>query len=128
MARGHYVAPTIIDALPADHDLIKRELFVPILSVQSFDSMQEALALANSTEFGLTAGIFSKNPVEVKYFFDTIQFGVVYANRSRGGSTGAMVGGQAFSGWQSSGSTGKGTGSTHYLQQFLREQSRTECH
>lgn len=128
LARGYYVAPTIVDALPADHELIKRELFVPILSVQSFDSMQEALALANSTEFGLTAGIFSKNQVEVKYFFDTIQFGVVYANRMRGGSTGAMVGGQAFSGWRSSGSTGKGTGSIHYLQQFLREQSRTECH
>jgi 1-pyrroline-5-carboxylate dehydrogenase len=128
LARGHYVAPTLIDALPAGHELISRELFVPILCVQTFDSMQEALTLANSTEFGLTAGIFSKNQVEVKYFFDNIQFGVVYANRLRGGSTGAMVGGQAFSGWRSSGSTGKGTGSTHYLQQFLREQSRTECH
>ncbi len=127
LARGHYVAPTIVDALPADHELVKRELFVPLLCVQSFDSMQDALAMANSTEFGLTAGIFSRNEVEVKYFFDNIQFGVVYANRKRGGSTGAMVGGQAFSGWRSSGSTGKGTGSNHYLQQFLREQSRTEC-
>lgn len=128
MARGHYVAPTIIDGLPADHDLIKRELFVPMLCVQSFDTMQQAVEMANATEFGLTAGIFSNNEVEVKYFFDTIRFGVVYANRKRGGSTGAMVGGQAFGGWGASGSTGKGTGSTHYLPQFLREQSRTECH
>jgi 1-pyrroline-5-carboxylate dehydrogenase len=128
LSRGYYAAPTIIDSLPDGHELIERELFVPILCVQSFKTMQEALAKANSTEFGLTAGIFSNNEVEIKYFFDNIQFGVVYANRKRGGSTGAMVGGQSFGGWRSSGSTGKGTGSQHYLQQFLREQSRTVCH
>ena len=125
LTRGYYVAPTIIDGLPSDHELMRRELFVPILCVRSFTTMQEALTLANDTEFGLTAGIFSENEVELKYFFDNIEFGVVYANRRRGASTGAMVGGQSFGGWKASGSTGKGTGSDHYLQQFLREQSRT---
>lgn len=127
LARGHYVAPTIVSGLPDDHELMRRELFVPILCARPFSSLPEALKLANDTEFGLTAGIFSNNDVEMKYFFDNIEFGVVYANRERGGSTGAMVGGQAFTGWKASGSTGKGTGSIYYLQHFLREQSRTVC-
>jgi 1-pyrroline-5-carboxylate dehydrogenase len=127
LARGHYVAPTIVTDLPDDHELLVRELFVPILCAQRFSTLPEALLKANSSEFGLTAGIFSRNEIEVKYFFDRIESGVVYANRERGGSTGAMVGGQAFTGWKASGSTGKGTGSVHYLQQFMREQSRTAC-
>lgn len=127
LSRGYYVSPTIVTGLPEVHELVKNELFVPILCAQKFSVLPEALKKANDTEFGLTAGIFSANEVEVKYFFDNIEFGVVYANRERGGSTGAMVGGQAFTGWKSSGSTGKGTGSIHYLQQFLREQSRTIC-
>ncbi|MBI0584238.1 MAG: aldehyde dehydrogenase family protein [Methanomassiliicoccus sp.] len=127
LARGHYARPTIVTGLPEEHELVRRELFVPILCAQRYSTLPEALQRANATEFGLTAGIFTQNRVEMKYFFDNIEFGVVYANRQRGGSTGAMVGGQAFTGWKSSGSTGKGTGSVHYLQQFLREQSRTVC-
>jgi 1-pyrroline-5-carboxylate dehydrogenase len=127
LARGNYAAPTIVSGLPEGHELVRNELFVPILCAQKFSTLPEALKKANDTEFGLTAGIFTTNEVELRYFFDDIEFGVVYANRERGGSTGAMVGGQAFTGWKSSGSTGKGTGSVHYLQQFLREQSRTMC-
>jgi 1-pyrroline-5-carboxylate dehydrogenase len=127
LARGHYVAPTIVTDLPDHHELLVKELFVPILCAQRYSTLPEALMKANSSEFGLTAGIFSRNEIEVKYFFDRIESGVVYANRERGGSTGAMVGGQAFTGWKASGSTGKGTGSVHYLQQFMREQSRTAC-
>lgn len=127
LARGFYVAPTIVSGLPEAHDLVRDELFVPLLCAQKFSALPEALRYANATEFGLTAGIFSSNEVELKYFFDHIEFGVAYANRERGGSTGAMVGGQAFAGWKASGSTGKGTGSVHYLQQFMREQSRTVC-
>ncbi|MDW5562520.1 MAG: aldehyde dehydrogenase family protein [Methanomassiliicoccus sp.] len=127
LARGHYVAPTIISGLPEEHPLVRDELFVPILCAQQFRTLPDALRRANATEFGLTAGIFSANEVELKYFFDNIEFGVVYANRERGGSTGAMVGGQSFTGWKASGSTGKGTGSIYYLQQFMREQSRTLC-
>lgn len=123
--KGFYVQPTVVEGLPEDHELVRRELFVPILCVQRYRALEDAVERANATDFGLTAGIFSKNEVEIKYFFDRIEFGVTYANRRKGGSTGAMVGSQAFSGWKGSGSTGKGTGSRHYLQQFLREQSRT---
>lgn len=125
LGRGHYVSPTIVEDLPRDHYLIKNELFVPILCLQRTDDLKEALREANDVEFGLTAGIFSRDKDEVEYFFNNIEAGVIYANRMRGGSTGAMVGGQAFGGWKASGSSGKGAGGAYYLLQFMREQSRT---
>ncbi|WP_236993884.1 aldehyde dehydrogenase family protein [Methanomassiliicoccus luminyensis] len=125
LSHGYYVAPTIIDGLPEGHELMRRELFVPILCVQGFGSLDDAIRRANDTEFGLTAGIFTGSEAEAESFFDRADFGVVYANRRRGGTTGAMVGGQSFVGWKASGSTGKGTGGPHYLPQFMREQSRT---
>jgi 1-pyrroline-5-carboxylate dehydrogenase len=127
MEKGYFVEPTVVADLPEDHFLVKNELFLPFVCVQRFDTLEEALVKANDVEFGLTAGIFTDSEEEIEYFFSHIEAGVVYANRIRGGSTGAMVGGQAFGGWKSSGSTGKGTGSPHYLPQFLREQGRTVC-
>ncbi|MCX7959220.1 MAG: aldehyde dehydrogenase, partial [Deltaproteobacteria bacterium] len=59
------------------------------------------------------------------YFFDHIEAGVTYCNRTVGGSTGAMVNGQPFGGWKASSSTAKGAGGLYYLQQFMREQSQT---
>ncbi len=61
----------------------------------------------------------------MKRYFDEAEVGVVYANRARSATTGALVGGQPFVGWKHSGNSGKGAGGTYYLQQFLREQSRT---
>ena len=62
---------------------------------------------------------------EIGEFFERIQAGVTYANRRAGATTGAWPGQNSFGGWKASGSTGKGTGGPHYLQQFFREQSRT---
>ncbi len=76
MSRGYYVAPTIIEGLPEDHELMRNELFVPILCVQRFKGLDEAIGKANNTDFGLTAGIFSKDEVEQRFFFENIQFGV----------------------------------------------------
>jgi 1-pyrroline-5-carboxylate dehydrogenase len=123
--RGYYVQPTIIADLPAGHHLWRDELFLPILLVSPFKTLQEALRMANDTEYGLTAGIFSEDPEEVKYFFDEIQFGVCYANRRGGATTGAWPGAQTFVGWKASGATGRGVGGPHYLLNFLREQART---
>ncbi len=122
---GYYVEPTIIDGLPADHPLFTEELFVPIMVVTPVLSLDEAIDLANRTEYGLTAGIFSEDDSEIGEFFDRIEAGVVYANRRAGATTGAWPGLNSFGGWKASGSTGRGTGGPHYLQQFFREQSRT---
>jgi 1-pyrroline-5-carboxylate dehydrogenase len=123
--RGYYVQPTVVTGLPIDHDLFKRELFVPLLVVAEFKTLDEALDEANDTDYGLTAGIFSEDKKEVAKFMDKIQFGVVYANRSGGATTGAWPGPQSFVGWKASGSTGKGIGGPSYLLTFLREQSQT---
>jgi 1-pyrroline-5-carboxylate dehydrogenase len=121
---GYFVEPTIIDGLPADHSLFSEELFVPITVVADVMSIDHAIELANRTEYGLTAGIFTGDDRELQQFFDTIQAGVLYANRRAGATTGAWPGINPFGGWKASGSTGRGTGGPYYVQQFMREQSR----
>ncbi len=122
---GFYVAPTIVAGLPEEHRLVRQELFVPFVIVNEFSRVDEAVERANATEYGLTAGIFTKDPTEVRKFFDGIKFGVTYANRSGGSTTGAWPGAQSFTGWKASGATGKGVGSPYYLLTFLRDQSQT---
>ena len=121
---GWFVEPTIIDGLPKNHPLFSEELFVPITVLTDVTSLDEAIDLANRTEYGLTAGIFSEDDHEIQRFFDSIQAGVTYANRRAGATTGAWPGINPFGGWKASGSTGRGTGGPHYVQQFMREQSR----
>ena len=121
---GYFVEPTIIDGLPVEHPLFAEELFVPIALVAEVRSLDEAIELANRTDYGLTAGIYSEDEDEIRQFFDSIQAGVTYANRRVGATTGAWPGVNPFGGWKASGSTGRGTGGPHYVQQFMREQSR----
>jgi len=123
--KGNYVAPTVVADLPADHRLFKDELFVPFVAVATVDSLEEALELANDTEYGLTAGFYSQDPAEVDRFLDRIEAGVVYVNRKAGATTGAWPGVQPFGGWKGSGSSGKAGGGLYYVQQFMREQSQT---
>jgi 1-pyrroline-5-carboxylate dehydrogenase len=124
LAHGYFVEPTVIDGLSASHPLFAEELFVPITVVAEVITLEEAIDLANRTEYGLTAGIFSEDEREIAQFFDRIQAGVTYANRRAGATTGAWPGINSFGGWKASGSTGRGTGGPYYVQQFMREQSR----
>jgi 1-pyrroline-5-carboxylate dehydrogenase len=93
--------------------------------VAAVPSFAEALARANATEYGLTAGLFSRDEGEIAAFLAGIEAGVVYVNRRAGATTGAWPGVQPFGGWKASGSSGKASGGPYYVQQFLREQSRT---
>ena len=122
--RGYFVEPTVIDGLPPGHPLFSEELFVPITVVADVLTLDQAIDLANRTEYGLTAGIYSEDEEDLKTFFDRIQAGVTYANRRAGATTGAWPGINSFGGWKASGSTGRGTGGPYYVQQFMREQSR----
>jgi 1-pyrroline-5-carboxylate dehydrogenase len=117
-----------VDGLSQDHPLFREELFVPLLCVAEVRSLDQALEWANHTEYGLTAGIFSGEPAEVDAFLDRIEAGVVYVNRRAGATTGAWPGVQPFGGWKGSGSSGKASGGLYYVQQFMREQSRTIVH
>jgi 1-pyrroline-5-carboxylate dehydrogenase len=123
-AHGYFVEPAVIDGLPPTHPLFAEELFVPVTVVADVISLDEAIDLANRTEYGLTAGIFSENDREIEEFFNRVQVGVTYANRRAGATTGAWPGINSFGGWKASGSTGRGTGGPYYVQQFMREQSR----
>jgi 1-pyrroline-5-carboxylate dehydrogenase len=124
LARGSYVAPTAVE-VPSDSWLWSVELFVPFVAVAPVESLDEALASANDTVLGLTAGFFSHDEGEIDTFLDRIQAGVVYVNRSAGATTGAWPGVQPFGGWKGSGSGGKAGGGPYYVQQYLREQSRS---
>lgn len=122
---GNYVEPTVVDDLPVGHRLTREELFAPLVTVTRVDSLDEAIEEANAVPYGLTAGIYSKDPDAIDRFLDEIQAGVVFVNRRTGATTGSWPGQQSFCGWKSSGSTGKGALGPWYLQQYMREQSRT---
>ena len=104
---------------------MKQELFLPIVALADYEDLDNALERANGTEYGLTAGFYSEDQDEVDRFLNDIQAGVIYVNRAAGATTGAWPGIQPFGGWKASGSTGKNGGGPYYLQQYMREQSRT---
>lgn len=89
------------------------EFFGPVLGVMTADTLEEAIAMQNQIEYGLTAGLHSLNPDELGIWLDSIQAGNLYVNR---GITGAIVQRQPFGGWKKS-AVGAGTkaGGPNYL-------------
>ncbi len=119
---GYYVEPVLAE-LMHNNELVHKELFLPVLAIISYKNFEDAIKMANDTEYGLTAGLYSNDRSEIKEFQERIEAGVVYINRRISATTGAIVGLHTFVGWKGSGLTGKGSGSRYYLQQFMREQS-----
>jgi 1-pyrroline-5-carboxylate dehydrogenase len=106
--KGTFVQPTVVE-VPQDSWIWKKELFVPLVAVTAFDDLDDAIAKANDTEYGLTAGFYSEDRAEIDRWLNSIEAGVIYVNRRAGATTGAWPGVQPFGG----------------VQQYLREQSRT---
>lgn len=123
--KGVYLPPTAVRGLAGDHPLNRDELFLPFLSVLPFADLEAALADGNAVNYGLTAGCYTADETELQCFLDAAEAGVLYANRASGATTGAWPAIQSFCGWKGSGVSGKGGLGPHYLQQFMREQSRT---
>jgi RHH-type transcriptional regulator, proline utilization regulon repressor / proline dehydrogenase / delta 1-pyrroline-5-carboxylate dehydrogenase len=89
------------------------EYFGPVLAIMTADSVEEAVAIANEVDYGLTAGIHSLDATEVSYWLDHIQAGNLYVNR---GTTGAIVQRQPFGGWKRSAiGPGAKAGGPNYL-------------
>ncbi|MDX1614984.1 MAG: aldehyde dehydrogenase family protein, partial [Candidatus Promineifilaceae bacterium] len=122
---GYYVMPTVVDDLPGDHPLWKHEMFLPIVTIDSYEDLDDAMQRANDVPYGLTAGFYSEDDDEIEFFLSNIEAGVVYVNREAGATTGAWPGYQPFGGWKGSGSTGKAGGGPYYVQQYMHEQSQT---
>lgn len=122
--KGYYCEPTLVTDLPFDHRLWQYEMFLPITTIGKVQNLEEGMRIANSVNYGLTAGFYG-SPAETDWFFDKIEAGVAYANRPQGATTGAWPGFQPFGGWKGSGASGKNGGGLYYVQLYMHEQIRT---
>jgi aldehyde dehydrogenase (NAD+) len=96
---GFYFPPTILDCTAApDAPCLKEEFFGPVLSVVSFATEAEALALANDTEFGLASGVFTRSLTRAHRMIRGIRAGIVWVNTYRAVSPIAPFGGHGLSG------------------------------
>ncbi|WP_409467853.1 aldehyde dehydrogenase family protein [Streptomyces sp. HC307] len=77
---GYYYRPTVIADLAPDSRVVQEEIFGPVLTVQPFDTEDEAVALANSTVYGLAAGIQTTNLARAHRVADRLQAGIVWIN------------------------------------------------
>ena len=125
LAKGFFIEPTVFANVTPAMRIAREEIFGPVLAVFKWTDEDELFRQVNAVDYGLTAGVFSEDDAEVERFLDEIEAGVVYVNRRAGATTGAWPGFQSFCGWKSSGSSGKGGLGPYYVQQFMREQSRT---
>jgi RHH-type proline utilization regulon transcriptional repressor/proline dehydrogenase/delta 1-pyrroline-5-carboxylate dehydrogenase len=119
---GWFVGPTIVtDVAPASR-LAREEIFGPVLAVLRAGTFDEAIALANDTEYALTAGVFSRSPAHIRLAAEELRAGNVYVNRT---TVGAVVGRQPFGGHGLSG-VGSKAGGPDYLLQFVDPRVVTE--
>lgn len=96
---GYYIQPTIIDGLDNNHPLAKEEIFGPVLTVFNFETIEEAIALANSTDYGLVAGIWTRNIDVAHYVASKVKSGQVFIN-NYGAAGGVQM---PFGGYKKSG-------------------------
>ncbi|MEV6482957.1 aldehyde dehydrogenase family protein [Streptomyces sp. NPDC051576] len=77
---GYYYKPTVIADLAGDSRVIQEEIFGPVLTVQPFDTEDEAVELANSTPYGLASGVQTGNLARAHRIADRLQAGIVWVN------------------------------------------------
>lgn len=112
---GHYVGPAIVTHVPIDDRLAREELFGPLVCVFQVNGIEEALRLANDSDYALTGGIYSRSPAHIARAIAAFDVGNFYINRP---ITGAMVARQPFGGHRLSG-LGTKAGGPDYLLQLL---------
>ena len=113
---GRVWTPGIKTGVRPDSQFHRTEVFGPVLGLMAVDTLDEALAVQNGVDYGLTGGIHSLDPAEVDRWLDHVQVGNAYVNRP---ITGAIVQRQPFGGWKrSSVGTGAKAGGPDYLLQL----------
>ena len=121
-ANACFVPATIFTDVPPNSRLFREEIFGPVLAITKAKDFDEAIALANDSEFALTGGIYSRSPVNIERARTEIVCGNLYINRP---ITGAIVQRQPFGGFKMSGG-GTKAGGREYLQNFLLPRVVTE--
>jgi len=120
--QGYFIPPTIFTDVKPNMRIAHEEIFGPVLSVLKVRDLDEALEVANGTDYALTGGFFSRSPANIERVKAQLEAGNVYINRS---CTGAIVGRHPFGGFKMSGS-GTKAGGEDYLLQFLVPRVVTE--
>src|SRR5216684_1356739 len=116
---GYYIRPTVIADIPPKSKLEQEEIFGPVLAVIKARSFDNALEIANDTQFGLTGAIYTKSRDKIERAIRDFHVGNLYINRK---CTGAMVGAHPFGGFNMSGTDSK-SGGPDYLYLFTQAKS-----
>jgi 1-pyrroline-5-carboxylate dehydrogenase len=119
---GWYIQPAVFADVSPDARLAQHEIFGPVLSVIRAGDFDEALEIANGTEFGLTGGVYSRDRSRIERARREFHVGNLYVNRK---ITGALVGVQPFGGFNMSGSNAK-AGGPDYLRLFMEMKTVAE--
>ena len=119
---GWFAEPTVFADIPPDGKLAQEEIFGPVLAVIKAKDYDQALAIANNTEFGLTGAVYSTDPAKLERAREEFHVGNLYLNRK---CTGAMVGAHPFGGFNMSGTDSK-AGGPDYLLLFMQAKSVSE--
>ena len=113
---GYFVEPTVIADVPPTARIAQEEIFGPVLAVIKAKNFDEALEIANNTEYGLTGAVYTKNRLKLDKAAERFHVGNLYFNRK---CTGALVGAHPFGGFNMSGTDSK-SGGHDYLLLFLQ--------
>lgn len=119
---GYYIEPTVIKDVAPTARIALEEIFGPVLAIIKSQNFDEALAIANNTEYGLTGAIYSNSREKLERARNEFHVGNLYFNRK---CTGAMVGAHPFGGFNMSGTDSK-AGGPDYLLLFTQAQSIAE--
>jgi len=119
---GYFIQPTIIADIKPGARIEQEEVFGPVLAVIKAKDFEEALAIANDTEYGLTGALISTDRERIARAERDFQVGNLYINRK---CTGAMVGAHPFGGFNMSGTDSK-AGGNDYLLLFVQAKSVAE--
>jgi len=110
---GFFYAPTILTGVDAGMDIYREETFGPVAPIISFDDEEEALALANDTDYGLAAYVYTQNLSRAMRMFEGLDFGIIGINDINPSSAAAPFGGMKDSGL---GREGSREGMAEYLE------------
>ena len=116
---GYYIEPTIFADVPRDARIPTEEIFGPVLALMKAKDFDEALDIANDSEYGLTGSVYARDRAVLEKAREEFEVGNLYLNRK---STGAMMGVHPFGGMKLSGTNTKG-GSPDYLMAFVEAKS-----